>query len=430
METVTKYPLSEAQYSVVKDKSVLIFGSKNNIGDFIFSGLNFRDSDVTEYLEDSSDLNDFKNKHYDVVVVHGFQYEGMSLDTNFINEVKKTNISCDVFLIDMLGEGYKLAFRIKNFRLDIFNQNEVKLLTPFYDYKGLEEKYPNIEFFKYELAGPLNLCSRFNHTFHHDHTHGVYGENAQQVVVGVRYSEKKRNKLFTCLNNNMVLHRDFMVHVLDKYGLLDYGYVSNRNGSDSYKHMLISESNGEEEYVYYSRNIKIDSGNLEERFKLQSYETDSYVSLVTETYYGILQFITEKSMKPFYALQLPLIFGCDGTVEILRKHGFDMFDDIIDHSYDDVGLSQFEVDDWIEETTEYNTLVKKKSEMIGEQLKKLSNLDIHQIYLDIKDRLLYNQNLVYKLTIEDNTLIEDYGRWIFGDNITFKKNDYIEKLYI
>ena len=49
-----------------------------------------------------------------------------------------------------------------------------------------------------------------------------------------------------------------------------------------------------------------------------------------------LKFITEKSYKIFHYYQLPLIIGYQGIIADLRNQGYDMFDDIIDHSYDDI----------------------------------------------------------------------------------------------
>lgn len=45
-------------------------------------------------------------------------------------------------------------------------------------------------------------------------------------------------------------------------------------------------------------------------------------------------FFTEKSAKPFLLSQMPLFIAAPGYVNRLRKLGFDLFDDIIDHSYD------------------------------------------------------------------------------------------------
>lgn len=45
-------------------------------------------------------------------------------------------------------------------------------------------------------------------------------------------------------------------------------------------------------------------------------------------------FITEKTAKAFWLCQLPLWVAVPGTVAAVRRMGFDVFDDIIDHGYD------------------------------------------------------------------------------------------------
>ena len=46
--------------------------------------------------------------------------------------------------------------------------------------------------------------------------------------------------------------------------------------------------------------------------------------------------LTEKTMKAYAACQLPIWFAVRGFVQYQRELGFDVFDDIIDHSYDNV----------------------------------------------------------------------------------------------
>ncbi len=62
----------------------------------------------------------------------------------------------------------------------------------------------------------------------------------------------------------------------------------------------------------------------------------SLVSIVHETnnydHTGI--FLTEKSFKVFAWHQIPIFVATPGHVQVIRELGFDMFDDIIDHSYD------------------------------------------------------------------------------------------------
>lgn len=47
-------------------------------------------------------------------------------------------------------------------------------------------------------------------------------------------------------------------------------------------------------------------------------------------------FLTEKTFKCFDLYQIPLWFAVPGTVDQVRQLGFDLFDDIIDHTYDTV----------------------------------------------------------------------------------------------
>lgn len=62
--------------------------------------------------------------------------------------------------------------------------------------------------------------------------------------------------------------------------------------------------------------------------------TQSYINIVTETIMRGEVFIGEKTWKPIASGQFFLILGCAGTVSYLRNIGVDVFDDIIDHSYD------------------------------------------------------------------------------------------------
>lgn len=47
-------------------------------------------------------------------------------------------------------------------------------------------------------------------------------------------------------------------------------------------------------------------------------------------------FITEKTYKAFGFRQIPIWFAVPGLVKEVRKLGFDLFDDIVDHSYDKI----------------------------------------------------------------------------------------------
>ena len=64
---------------------------------------------------------------------------------------------------------------------------------------------------------------------------------------------------------------------------------------------------------------------------------DSVFNIVTESFISADDiFLTEKIFKPIIWHQPFIIIGNPGSIEFLRTDGFDVFDDIIDHSYDNI----------------------------------------------------------------------------------------------
>jgi hypothetical protein len=63
-----------------------------------------------------------------------------------------------------------------------------------------------------------------------------------------------------------------------------------------------------------------------------NFVTENVTGLVggDDSLYGLITF-TEKTLKPFLAYQIPMIFGLYGLNDELRKLGFDLFDDVINH---------------------------------------------------------------------------------------------------
>jgi hypothetical protein len=88
-------------------------------------------------------------------------------------------------------------------------------------------------------------------------------------------------------------------------------------------------------------------------------------------------FISEKTWKPIFSGQLFLILGSVGTVEYLRAIGVDVFDDIIDHAYDQEPNLETKID------------------MLMESITNLLAQDLDQIWLDTLHRRQKNLDLVY-----------------------------------
>lgn len=94
-------------------------------------------------------------------------------------------------------------------------------------------------------------------------------------------------------------------------------------------------------------------------------------------------FITEKTYKAFYLHQIPIILGAPGIVQHLRNLGYDMFDEIVNHDYDN----------------EDNLF--KRCDMIFAELKRLSSIPLHElnnmlIQSTLPDRFRHNQSLLQR----------------------------------
>jgi hypothetical protein len=64
---------------------------------------------------------------------------------------------------------------------------------------------------------------------------------------------------------------------------------------------------------------------------------NSFVEIVGESQFAAPSFfITEKTAHSFYGCNFPIIMSGCGTVTHLRELGLDVFDDIVDHTYDTI----------------------------------------------------------------------------------------------
>lgn len=109
-------------------------------------------------------------------------------------------------------------------------------------------------------------------------------------------------------------------------------------------------------------------------------------------------FLTEKTIKSINCKQLPLFMAPRGYVSLLRKIGFDVFDDIIDHSYDTCRDPE------------------KRIVMIVDELERLiSDNKIEEIKNNdsLENRFNNNRNLIFKLDkITLNTFSYKFDQFI------------------
>ena len=111
-------------------------------------------------------------------------------------------------------------------------------------------------------------------------------------------------------------------------------------------------------------------------------------------------FYTEKTDKCFYMGQLPIFLAKKGYVKILKNvYEFDMFDDIIDHSYDDI----------TDPLERINAVANECVRLHGIGLENLIN------YPDLEIRFKYNKDqalIVKNRLLADSELL--FNNWMKG----------------
>jgi hypothetical protein len=206
---------------------------------------------------------------------------------------------------------------------------------------------------------------------------------------------KIRPYKFLCNNKTMTKeHRTSMAYFSIKYNLLSEGKFSfiQKINKDTFKsHITKIIENPNEEYIEKIIDLlpyELDTHHLSENEKtnfgatnnMKDWYSDSYINLVTETFFGRNVFLSEKIFKPLSNLQPFIVLGDYGTIAELKRLGFKTFEPFIDESYD----------------LEINPKVRiSKIEKEIEKLKNKSIEEIHQWYYSIKDILLHNQKHMY-----------------------------------
>lgn len=118
------------------------------------------------------------------------------------------------------------------------------------------------------------------------------------------------------------------------------------------------------------------------------------VNLISENVTGLIEqddknhiSFTEKTIKPFVRGQIPLIHGYKGLQNELRKLGFDLFDDFVDHSYEN-------------ETDEILRI-----EQIVKEAKRLTYLNTKEFLNNNQHRVFNNKKLCEELLWKGKSLI-------------------------
>ncbi len=239
-------------------------------------------------------------------------------------------------------------------------------------------------------------------------------------VKDVKFVEKKSGKFFMSRNKTAKPHRLNLLFHLMTNGILDdvnysklftypeYDTMPYRlslsdeeiqKNLDSIKifNKVVKEDDYESGRGYYDyENYNFSNFHKGDRSTLhypeikESYE-NSYINIITEsafesqTLFPNVIHTTEKSFRPFYYYQIPLILATPNHIKKLKeKYDFDFFEDIIDHSYDS------ELDD------------KKRFGMFIGQIKKINDRkeEIRIFYRNNRERFELNRKKLLDIALD------------------------------
>lgn len=233
----------------------------------------------------------------------------------------------------------------------------------------------------------------------------------------------QRNKLYQSLSRVAAckFQRVELTYRLYKRNLLDKGIVSCMSNPDERNYRLdIAHMGTEWEQDFLDILPMTYDGFVDSHYaSFQSVVGDNVrVNVVNESSFDITEstlfegirynggrfwtrpFMTEKSVKAFRLHQLPLFVTAGGYVEELRKLGFDLYDDIINHSYD------LEKDPT------------KRINMVVEELYRLSLIEDKLLSKEgLWERMEHNVKRLEVLYNENRIFVDDYiNKWFFSDS--------------
>jgi hypothetical protein len=243
-----------------------------------------------------------------------------------------------------------------------------------------EHSLPSNQFY---LMNNNQKMDEYNVKYNSDikyHMLNLLTHTSSSIYTGLKinFESNKEGKFFLCHNKTPKSHRYGILSLLKKHNIIDNVNWSLVPGvarpiqdthtlGDIFDKELIIELEKEIQYFFEIKvkesdyeidrkwfdipyQINIDksefpkltppaeeSGGLLLPEHMETYR-NSYVNIVTETQYrddiNVIH-ITEKSIRPFAFYQIPVILATHHHIKKMKeKYGFDFFDDIVDHSYD------------------------------------------------------------------------------------------------
>lgn len=242
----------------------------------------------------------------------------------------------------------------------------IKIVGPEYRYQGERLSSPEIIFvqdhhydeeqrcfpikqlLENSVCNPKDHVLIFDHILHHDDILKDYQhicfpsflskENAEFINQHISLDWTNKTHIFNFMINKPRPHRNLLLELIKKFNLTNYSYslawqVNKINDIPVTKYLFGSEVIMEQGVS----NGRLRNSTTYQQLLQKTVFEPSYISLITEpSFYERETIITEKTLMAIYGGTLPIWVGGWRIPDYMRSVGFDIFDDIIDHSYQDL----------------------------------------------------------------------------------------------
>jgi len=278
----------------------------------------------------------------------------------------------------------------------------------------LTKKHFNIQFyliadvdFDYNFSNNVKVCSSYNLSLLMFFENYSYQRPNNQAYTIDGYRVYQKTNGFCCLNGRLRTHRVFLLLEMLKRNLLK---LNRENDNTNMISFLFYTNEGVTDYEEYS--IMVDNINIsgvdknilldaKKYLPIKLWDEDGsppklllggdnvsrVLNFVTENISGmdcstgIITF-TEKAWAPFKLHQIPIYSSVPGYVSTIRNMGFDLFDDVVNHSYD----------------SELDNV--KRLQLAVDQLEKVSKLNLVEFYRKNYSRFIKNNLLSEELKMK------------------------------
>lgn len=270
----------------------------------------------------------------------------------------------------------------------LLKTRNIKIYSVYSDYSNKTFNIDNVIIIRWKTS-LLHYCN--------NSATNLYNGN----ITDVKINDTNFTKLFNSLNRGVRESRVILLDELYKKGLFTYGDISwNMLTTDEpFIDYNLKFNHWKEERLVLDLNSSVEQSDDTEIYDNQLW-TDYYLNSnclftiqsesIVGSSFNSTPFLSEKTWKPLLLGQPFLIISSAGYYEYLQSLGFKLYDEIIDYSFDSSEDVEFRIKSMVN------------------QLESLKDKDYNELYLKIKDKVIYNRNRCIEIVKKDTYISDEF----------------------